>query len=88
LQRLLACERVAVAAGEQRKAVVQPLQDLLGRQDPDPGCGQLDRERHAVQALAQPGDRLDVIGAQREPRLAGGGPLGEQADRGVGTDLI
>jgi len=37
----------------------------------------IDRQRHAVQAPAQPGDRGRVLGHQREGGLDGRRPVGE-----------
>ena len=51
-QRLLAGQRRAAAAGQQPEAVVQPRRDLLHRQRLHPRRRQLDRQRDAVQPLA------------------------------------
>ena len=45
--------------------------------------GQLDRERQAVQANAQLGDRSRVVRGERERWAHGSGALHEQGDRGL-----
>src|SRR5439155_16457142 len=62
---------------------VKPARDLLHRQRPDPGRGQLDRQRHPVQRAADRGDGRDVVRPDGEAGLGGRGPVGEQPDRFV-----
>ena len=47
----------------------------------DPGRGELDRERDAVESPADSGDRLGVGGVEAEPRLLLRGPLREESYR-------
>ena len=65
-QRLLARQRGAAAAGQQPEAVVQPRGDLLRRKHLDARGRQLDRQRDAVQPVAdlRDGGRIGV--RQRE----------------------
>jgi hypothetical protein len=73
-------------AGEQAEAVVEPFGDLAGGQGAGPCRGQLDRQRHAVQAPAQlghGGDRRPVGGPVRVGR---GRPLQEQRHGRRGHD--
>ena len=70
-QRLLA--RVGVAAGpEQVQSLRDPLDDLCGCEHPDPGGGELERQRQVVQPAAQLGNRLVRLDAR---------PRAEQLDR-------
>ena len=55
-QRLQPRQRAALAAGQQAEAVGQPGGDVLDRQDAHARRGQLDRERDAVEVLADLGD--------------------------------
>ena len=79
-QRLLARRQVARAGRQQVELVLEPGEDRVGRQELDPGGGQLDGERHAVEAGADRGDRRGVLVGDREPRLDRDRPLDEQAD--------
>ena len=58
-QRLVAGQRGPAAADQHPEPVVQPFGELRDRHRAQPGRGQLDRERHAVQRPAQlrPADR-------------------------------
>ena len=86
-QRLLPQRRGPVAGVEQLEPVPQPVGDLLHRQRPDPGRGQLDAQRDAVQRPAQPRHRRRVLRRQREPRPGPRGPRREQPDRLVRRQL-
>jgi hypothetical protein len=66
---LLAGRQVARAAGEERQRVCQAGQQRLGREQLDACRGQLDRQRQAVQPLADLGDRWRVCVRQREIRF-------------------
>ena len=65
-QRLLAGREIARAAGQQRQPALQPAQHRLGRQQPDAGRRQLDRQRQAVQPGADLGHGRGVLVGQRE----------------------
>ena len=60
-KRLLAAHRGARAAGQQPEPVVQAVDDLGQRQCPHPRRGQFDRQRHAVEALADLGHGGGVV---------------------------
>ena len=84
-QRLVPGEGRPAAAGQEAEAVVQPGRDLLHRQGAHPGGGQLDGQRHAVEAAAQLGHRAGVLVGHGERGLDGPGALDEQAAR---IDLV
>ena len=69
-----------VARGQQPEPVVEPGADLFHRQRPDPGRGQFDRQRQAIERAADRGDRGGVVRADHESGAGCGGPVGEQAD--------
>ena len=75
--------QVTRSGGQHAHPVVEPGQQRLRGQQPDPGGGQLDGQRQAVQPTADLGDGLDVAPGQLEARGLGAGPGREQADRGV-----
>ena len=83
-QRLLAVRQVTAPAGQQPQRMLQPLQDRLRRQQPDPRRSQLDRQRQAIQPAHDPGDRGGVLPAHGEARHHGRRPLGEQPHRLTG----
>ena len=60
-QRLLAAHRGARAAGQQPEPVVQAVDDLGQRQRPHPRGGELDGQRHAVEAPADLGCTTSML---------------------------
>ena len=62
----MAGKRRSGAAGEQREAVAEARGDLLDRQQPHPSRGELDRERDAVQLVADLNQRGSVLAAGTE----------------------
>ena len=82
-QSLLPRRRTTTAAGEQCVPVGQPLQDLLGRNHPQPRRRQFDRQRQPVQFGADAGDGGLVVVGELETRHRGGRPIGEQRHRVV-----
>ncbi len=88
-QGLLAGQDGAAARGEQPEAVVQAVGDLPGGQHPQPGGGQFDGQRQAVEAAA------DLGAGRRVSSSASGGSRGgrrrpgrEQPERrGLGQRL-
>ena len=80
-QRLLVRQGPAAAGREQAEAMLQPAAQLRQRQGAQLHRGQLDRQRDAVQAPAQP-DHLAAVG-RRDGEAGRGrrGPLGEQFHR-------
>ena len=75
--------QVTRSAGQNAHPVIEPGQQRLRGQQPDPGGGQLDGQRQAVQPTADLGDGPDVAPGQLEARGFGAGPGREQANRGV-----
>jgi hypothetical protein len=57
--------------------VIQPIQHLVEAQCLDSGGGQLDRERHPVQPLHQPGHGRARLAVQGEVGVNLTGPLDE-----------
>jgi hypothetical protein len=76
-QRPLPLGRVARAAGQERQAAVQALEDLAGRERPHAGGGELERQRQVVDPTA---DRENVL-VRLEVRLHRSRPREEEADR-------
>ena len=73
--------RAGRATGRQDvELVLEPGEDRVGREELDPGRGELDGERHAVQPGAIAGDRRRVLVGDREARPDGDRPLDEQPD--------
>ena len=65
-------------ADEEVERRAQPLEQRLRREQPHSGGGELDRQREAVELLADGGDRGLVPGGEREARRHDAGPVGEQ----------
>jgi hypothetical protein len=83
LEGLLAAHATTGSAGEQAEPVLEPVQDLLGREHPDPGGGQLDGQRDPVEAGADLGH--DGGGGVRHGEVRPGlhGPVDEEPHRVV-----
>ena len=79
-QRSLTVGDVSVVAHQERQRVVEPLEDRLRRQHPDPRRSQLDRERQAVEPFGDPANRVDVPVGDREARDRGGSTVREELD--------
>ena len=82
-QGSLALWQITRAARQQPQPVVEPGQQRLRRQHPDPGSGKLDGQRQSVQPAADLRDGPGVVAGQLEVRSRGVRPLREQPDRGV-----
>ncbi len=82
-QRLLTLGQVACPGRQDVQLVIEPDEDRVGAEQLDPGGGQLDRERHAVEPCADRGDGRRVLVGDAETRADRDGTLDEQADRGV-----
>ena len=72
---------VAAAGDQQRHRVVEPRHDARQRQHAQAGRGELQRERHAVEPAAQPGDVRGVAVGHGEVRPHQPRPVGEQLHR-------
>jgi hypothetical protein len=81
-QRLVPGHRHPAAAGQQAEPVVQPRRDLLRRHGAQPGRGQLDGQRHAVERAADPGHGGRVGHGDLESGQDRAGALIQQPDRG------
>jgi hypothetical protein len=79
LQGLLAGQRGAAAPRQHPEPVLEAGEELLHRQHPDAGRGQLEGQRDAVQPHAHLRDGGGVPGGQAEPGERRPGPVGEQA---------
>jgi hypothetical protein len=73
--------------GQQWQRVIEPCQQVGGRQDPHPRRGQLQREGDAVQAPADRGNRRRVVVRQREHAARCLCPVDEQLRRRCRFDL-
>ncbi len=80
-ERLLARGQVAWAAGEEVEALLEPGEQRLRREQLRAGGGELDREREAVEADADLGDRGRVRVRHGEVGLDGAGAFDEERDR-------
>jgi hypothetical protein len=78
--------RGPAAAGQQLEPAVEAGRDLLRGHGAQPGRGQLDGQRHAVERTADPRHSGRVGLGETEPREDGAGPLDQQAHRGVSVD--
>ena len=87
-QRLLPLRSVARAGGEELQRVVEALEQRLGREDPDPGGGELEREGKTVEASADRSDRFRVLWCQREGVSGRPRALDEQCDRRIGDERL
>ena len=80
-QRAVPRQRGAAAAGEQPEPVGQPPGYLGERQRPQPGGGELDRQRKAVKPPDDVGDQRAGLAVEGEIRADRRCPVGEQAAR-------
>src|SRR5215203_1769249 len=82
-ERSLAGRKVARPADEQRQARVESAEELRRGEHPDAACGELDRERQAVEPLADAADRglVGRLGPEARVRLLRA--LDEELDRGI-----
>ena len=90
VERLLARDSRPTTPGQQAEPVAQPHGDVVRRHGRDARRGELDRQRDAVESLADLHDRGHVGIAKRERRIGRRGPLGEQPDglrRGRAVDV-
>ena len=85
-QRLLPRQPGPRPAGQQREPLIEPGLQLARRHDPQPGRGQLDRQRDPIQPPADPpGHRGGLlVPGQRHPLR--GGPVRQQPHRLAGQD--
>ena len=86
-QGLLPSWKVACARRQQPEPIAQPAEHRLGSQDPDPSRGELDRQRQAVQADADLGDRRRILVRDLESGPHRPSTLDEQRDRLVLGEL-
>ena len=86
-QRLLPFVGGAGAGGEQGEPVREPLGHLDRRQRRDPGGGELEGERDAVEGPGDGTDRGQVVGVEQQPGAHGAGAFGEQLRRRVAEHL-
>ena len=63
---------------------MQAVKDLGQRQRPHPRRGQLDRQRHPIEARANLGHRRGIVIGDGEPGPGMAGPVGEQLDGFIG----
>ena len=90
-ERLVAGDGCSASTGQQSEPVVETSGDLLDRERPNAGCGELDGQRDSVEPAAQLGDRRGVGVGQIERRLDGPSsfheqPAGVHGAQGGGTD--
>ena len=82
-QRLLPFFRGADTGGEQGEPVREPVGHLDRRQRRDPGGGELEGERDAIEGPGDGTDRGQVVLPEQQPGAYGAGPFGEQLRRWV-----
>ena len=73
----------AAALRQQPEAIVQARGELVERQGRHPRRRQLDRQRDAIEPLADLGDRRGILCGQVETRQHRCGPIDEELDRRV-----
>ncbi len=78
----------AAAAGEDPEAIVEAPGELIGRQRAQPGGGELEGQRLAVQPAADLDDRGDVLRVDLEPGRRRRAAIGEELDRRMGERLV
>ncbi len=83
-QRLVSWRGGAGASGEQAESFVDPVEDLAGGHHRDPGGGELECERDAVEMVAELRNRRRVVRGDGEARSRRCGALREDA-HGVGV---
>ena len=66
--------------------MVEAFEQRLGREDPQTGGGELERERETVQASADRSDRLGVLACQFEGASGRPRALDEELDRRIGDE--
>src|SRR3989304_5152073 len=79
---------VAAPSGQQQEPVVQPGVDLLRAQRAHLRGGQLERQRHTIQALRDARDGPGVVLAEGEQWIALRRPLHEEPDGGELRQLL
>ena len=77
-ERVLPCRRRVTRGAEHAKAVVEALRDRRGTKCPQAPGGELERERQAVEAEADPRDVHGVLLVEREARRSRLRPLDEE----------
>ena len=82
-ERLLPGQAFSARVSEQPESFVQPCQDLLWPQHGRFRRRELERERNSVEPSADIGDRVRVVGRQRELARCRACALREEFDRGV-----
>ena len=80
LEGLLSWQRQARAAGEEAERIVEAVEDPRGRQRLGSRCGEFDRERDAVETLADLGDGRSVVVVEHETRSRPSSAIEEEAD--------
>ena len=80
VERAVPAGREPVARRQQPQPLVESAGDVGRRHAPHPRGGQLDRERHVVEPLADLDDRPFVLGGEREVGAGHPGPVDEQLD--------
>ena len=88
LERLLARRRGGAARTQQPKAVVQPLGNRVRSQRSQPGRCELDRQRHAVEPVADAHHVASVPVVEGEAGGRRPGPLDEEANRLVAEEVV
>ena len=83
-QRLVAARDRPAAVGQEPEAVVQAGRDLPGGEGVEPGRGQLDGQRQAVQGTADAQHRAQGGLVHGEPWPGGRSPVGQQPHRRIG----
>ncbi len=87
-QRPVPGQRGAAAAGQQPEPVVQTGRDLPRRQRAQPGRGEFDGQRQAVQPPADLHHGRHVLAGHREPGPHCGGPVAQQLHRRVRERVV
>ena len=85
-QGLLALRRVARTRAQEIQPAAEAVEDLGGGEDLDAGGRELDRQRQAIEAVADARDHRLVAVGEGQARVDGPRAAQEQRDRGLGGE--
>ncbi len=77
----------AAPAGQEGKPVIDALHDLVHAERSCPGGGELNGQRHSVEASANADNGLEILRLRREAGAEGLGPGNEKLHRAVLEDM-
>src|SRR3954451_16207090 len=87
-QSALARREVASTRSERVEAPVEAPRQTGRAKQLESRCGELDRQRHALEPTTELGDLRCVLGREREGRASNAGAVEEQRDRRDGGERV